>query len=452
MPIVTVPGANHATVSLSYDVDANALLARYIAGVIKTGLAGGTIEAFDNKSGFPPPLPPGTTGEFVQSQSGPTLLPKGYDFVVDSAKSAQIFGNGDDNEAVLVGKGNLQFFATGGSGSIIGGGGKDMIAIAPTDNGNWLIALGNGDDSIRAFGGGSDTISTGSGHSILQLGSGSDFITTTGSDTVQAGTGSETIDAIGAHDVVYGNASSLFFVAGGAATVFGGTGSDTVFGSATSKGADLFEGGSAGNNFLQAGAGPATLFGGGNGDQLYAGGDMAQQLHAAGGNETLFGGFASGSDTFYGGSGSDQITGGSGSNTFVAGMGTATVTASPGSMNVFEFMKTMGGGSETVTGLTDPSQVHIDLAGYGKNEVKYALAHQTTTNGSVTVTLSDNTTVTFQNIANLSASNFTDTNSSGGSGGDHHHSGGGFADNDGPGGDKWGDGNHKWNDPSTHGH
>jgi len=450
MPIVTVPGANHSTVSLSYDLDANALLARYIAGVIKTGLAGGTIEAFDSKSGFPPPLPPGKTGEFVQSETGATLMPKGYDFVVDAAKTALIFGNGDANEAVLVGNGNLQFFAVGGSGSVIGGGGKDMITVVPTDSGNWLIALGNGDDSIRALGGGSDTISTGSGHGILQLGSGSDFITTTGSDTVLAGTGSETINAIGAHDVVYGNASSLFFVAGGAATIFGGTGSDTVIGT---TGKALFEGGSAGNNVLQAGSGPATLFGGGNGDQLYAGGDKAQQLHAAGGNETLFGGFASGNDTFYGGSGSDQITGGSGNNTFVAGTGTATITASPGSMNLFDLMKTMGGGSETVTGLTDPSQVHIDLSGYGKNEIKYALAQQSTTDGSVTVTLSDNTTVTFQNIASLSGSNFTDTNSSLGSSGDHrHHSGGGFGDTDGFGGDKWGNNDHKWSDPSRHGH
>jgi Ca2+-binding RTX toxin-like protein len=427
MTIVTVPGANHSTVSLSYDVDANALLARFIAGVIKTGLAGGTIEAFDNKSGFPPPLPPGTTGEFVQSISGGTILPPGYDFVVDSAKNAQIFGNGDANEAVLVGKGNLEFFAIGGSGSIIGGGGKDMVAITPNDNGNWLIALGNGNDSIRAFGGGNDTISTGTGHSILQLGSGSDFITTTGSDTVLAGSGSETIDAIGANDVVYGNASKLVFLALGAATVFGGTGSDTVFGG---SGKELFEGGSAGNNFLQAGSGPATLFGGGNGDQLYAGGDKAQQLHAAGGNETLSGAFASGSDTFYGGSGSDQIMGSNGNSTFVAGTGSATVTASPGSMNLFEFMKTLGGGSELVTGLTDASQVHIDLNGYGKNEVKYALAHQTTTDGSVTVTLSDNTSVTFQNVASLSSSNFTDTNPPGGNpvGGGHHDHG--FGDRD----------------------
>ncbi len=68
--------------------------------------------------------------------------------------------------------------------------------------------------------------------------------------------------------------------------------------------------------------------------------------------------------------------------------------------------------------------MHIDLSGYGKNEVKYALAHQTTADGSVTVTLSDNTTVTFQNVGSLSASNFTDSNSSGGGGGGK----GGFGD------------------------
>ncbi len=122
-------------------------------------------------------------------------------------------------------------------------------------------------------------------------------------------------------------------------------------GSASGNGKDLFEGGSAGNNFLQAGNGPATLFGGGDGDQLYAGGNLAQQLHAAGGNETLFGGFASGNDTFYGGSGSDQIFGSNGNSTFVAGTGSATVTASPGSQNLFEFMKTMGGGDRRLVQL-----------------------------------------------------------------------------------------------------
>ena len=407
MPNVTVPGANHATITLSYDRDVNALLALHVAGAITAGIADHTILAFDNKSGSPPSLPPGVTGEYVQSQSGTTFLPKGYDYVVDAAKTAEIFGNGDANEQVLAGGGKLTFFATGGSGSVITGGGNDMISIASADIGDWLIATGNGDDTIRALGGGADTISLGSGKNLLQLGGGSSYVTTLGSDTVLAGGGGETIDASSStgKEVIYGDTSRLFFVAGGAATVFGGAGSDTVYGG---TGPDLLEGGSKGDNFLQAGDGRATLFGGGSGDQLYAAGDKAQALHAAGGNETLSGTFASGRDTFYGGSGSDQIFGGFGKDTFVAGTGHATVTASPGAANLFDFMKTAGGGTEFVSGLTDVSQVRITLTGYDSNEVKYALAHQTVADGSVTVTLSDNTQVTFQNIGKLSGGNFTD--------------------------------------------
>jgi Ca2+-binding RTX toxin-like protein len=405
MPTVTVPGANNSTVTLTFDRDANALLALHVAAAISAGLANNTILAADNKSGPPPGLPPGVTGEFVQSESGVTLLPKGYDYVVDAAKSAEIFGNGDANEQVLAGAGNLTFYATGGSGSIITGGGDNQIDILPSDPGPWLIATGDGADTIRAMGGGADTIEAGRGRSLIQLGAGSTWFTTMGSDTVMAGSGSETIVASGkhSHELIYGNTSSLFFVASGSATVVGGSGSDTVFGG---HGKDLFEGGTSGDNFLQAGSGWATLFGGGNGDQLYAAGDKGQALHAASGNETLSGVFASGSDTFYGGSGSDQIFGGQGTNTFVAGTGTATVTASPFSMNLFEFMKTIGGGSELVMGLTDASQVQILLSGFGANEVNYALAHQTTNNGSVTVTLSDQSTVTFQNIARLTNANF----------------------------------------------
>ena len=103
MPNVTVPGANHATITLSYDRDVNALLALHVAGAITAGIADHTILAFDNKSGSPPSLPPGVTGEYVQSQSGTTFLPKGYDYVVDAAKTAEVFGNGDANEQVLAG-------------------------------------------------------------------------------------------------------------------------------------------------------------------------------------------------------------------------------------------------------------------------------------------------------------------------------------------------------------
>jgi hypothetical protein len=113
MPTVTVPGANHSTVKLVFDKDANAVLAQYVAGVIQAGITAGTILPADNKNEPPPPVPAGKTGELVVSKAGTQLVPGGYDYVVDSAKSADVFGNGDAHEQVLVGDGNLSFFAAG---------------------------------------------------------------------------------------------------------------------------------------------------------------------------------------------------------------------------------------------------------------------------------------------------------------------------------------------------
>jgi Ca2+-binding RTX toxin-like protein len=206
--------------------------------------------------------------------------------------------------------------------------------------------------------------------------------------------------------VIYGDSSMLFLMADGGATVFGGSGSDTLFGG---TGKDLFYGGSAGTNYLQAGSGHATLFGGGNNDQLYAAGDKSQELHAGSGNETLFGGFASGKDTFYAGSGSDQITGSFGQSTFVLGTGSATITAFPSSSfkDVFDAIKGQAGGTDLVQGLTNASQLDIQLTGYQSNEASKALAGQTTNGSSVTITLTDGTKITFDNITHLTSSNFS---------------------------------------------
>jgi Ca2+-binding RTX toxin-like protein len=406
---VTVPGVSGSTVSLSYDTLANAALAQRIADAIRNGVDNNTILPVDNTSGPPPPLPTGVTGQFIQSVTGVTLLPSGYLDVVNTAKTGAIYGSGDSNEQVLSGgQGNLTFYATGGSGTVAAGGGNNFVSIPTTDTGAWLIATGNGNDTIRALGPGNDTISPGGGSNVIQVGGGNTFIASAGDDTVFASTGSETITAATAKaaDVVYGNASNidLNFVGGAGVTVFGGTGSDTVLGG---TGSDLLFGGSAGNNFLQAGSGPATLFGGGSGDQLYAGGSSPQELHAGAGNESLIGAFGSGSNTFYGGTGSDQIFGGGGSNTFVGGSGSATITA--GASNLFEFINSAAtsGGMDTVEGLANASQVHIALTGYASTEAANAVAGQTTNGTSVTIGLSDGTKVTFENITHLSSSNFT---------------------------------------------
>ncbi len=385
MPTVTVAGANGQTVTLSFDTDANAILASKLAAAISAGVQAGTIVPASDTEGPPPPLNPGQTGEWVQTNTGFTALSPGYKAVVDNAPNAVIFGSGDADESVLSGAGNLTFVAAAGSGTVVAGGGNNSIILLPTDKGNWSINTGNGDDNILAMGS-NDTINAGGGHNAIMLSNGSDVVTSTGDDTVLAGSGLETITALpGSSDVVYGDSSQLFFVGtlGGPATIYGGSGSDTFFGG---TGPNLVYGGTSGNNFLFAGTGAATLFGGGNGDELFAQGSAGQALHAGAGNETLFGGFASGADTFYGSAGRTEMVGGSGNDTFV-------------------FTNGQAGGNDLIQGFTSGPD-KIDLQGYGSKEVSKALDSQVQHDGSVTITLSDHTRITFAGISSLSASDF----------------------------------------------
>jgi Ca2+-binding RTX toxin-like protein len=380
-------------------------MAATIAHAISQEVQGGSEHAADNAFGPPSPLG-GKPGLFTQSVPGVTTLPRGYADVVDSAPSAVIFGSGDANEHVLAGAGNLTFYATGGSGTILTGAGNNLISIPVTDAGSWLIETGGGNDTITARAG-SDTIGAGGGDNVITLGTGQYSVTSVGQDTITAATGSATIDASGSPgsgggELVFGGAGNLVFIGGASgATVVGGSGSETVTGG---SGSLYATGGAAGNNLLTAGSGAATLFGGGGGDTLTAAGSAPQALYAGSGNETLTGGTATGADTFAGGSGTDQITGGLGADTYVGGTGQATVNA-VGSSNLFRFVDGSSGGSMLVNDLTNASQVHISLAGYGPNEAATALAGQVSGANSVTLTLSDNTTITFQNITHLSGSN-----------------------------------------------
>ena len=63
--------------------------------------------------------------------------------------------------------------------------------------------------------------------------------------------------------------------------------------------------------------------------------------------------------------------------------------------------------TDTVEGIGSTLQVHIGLSGYGPDEAANAVAGQTTNGSSVTISLSDGTKVTFENITHLTSSNFT---------------------------------------------
>jgi Ca2+-binding RTX toxin-like protein len=150
----------------------------------------------------------------------------------------------------------------------------------------------------------------------------------------------------------------------------------------------------------------ATLVGGGNNDQLFAYGSQNQSLIAGSGNETLSAAFSAGNDTLTAGPGKDLLIGGAGADTFVGGAGQATVQAGFGKQ-VFDFINHQAGGTELVQGIFDPASIAIKLDGYGADAINQALATQTVKNGSVTISLTDGTKITFQDVTSLSKSNFS---------------------------------------------
>jgi len=407
---VTVVGSNAMPITLSFDSTANISIAEQIARRISASISAGKLVTESDTNGPPPTLPQGVSGAYVQTTAAQVTLPKGYTTdLVTKPGSAVVFGSGAEDESILSDiPTSLTFIAAGGSGTVVAGGGNDRILIPDSTKGNWGLYTGDGDDVIRALGAGNDTIGAGGGHNSIQLGAGNDMITSVGDDTIVGSTGSETVNAAGASSTfVQGDQSKLYFVGGlGGATILGGSGSDTYFGaSGGTTGAQQIKGGTAGNNELFAGSGPATLTGGGDNDHLVAHGADNQVRVAGAGNETLSAAFSSGNDLLVAGSGKNVLVGGTGSDTFVAGTGQSTIMAGSGNQ-IFAFVNHQAGGSELVTDVTNPSSLYIALQGYGSDEAANALAHQTEKNGSVSISLSDGTKVTFDNVAALHPSNF----------------------------------------------
>jgi len=385
MTFVTVQSSIHGNhVDVPFASTDNLALARLLAAAISAEVAHREATIAFSHNGPPPEVRGDDGGVFFQDTDGFTRLPGGYDAVVNLANDATIMGSCGDAESVLSGDGNLKFVVSDGAGTVVAGGGNNDMEIARDDRGAWLIALGGGNDTIAALGNGNDTIRAGAGHNLITLGGGKDSLLLTGQDTVTASRGRDTIDASGAKStLLYGGGASVIFYGGaGAATILGGWGSDTVYGG---SGRLSVQGGSAGDNLLFAGTGMATLFGGGSGDRLYAQGHQAQALFAGAGNETLSAAQSSGSVSLVGGSGKTTMDGGSGAD-------------------VFAFIKGKAGGQDLIVNFDSADKVL--LSGYGPNAVAGVLATQSVLHGSVSITLSDNTKITFAGIASLKSSDF----------------------------------------------
>lgn len=395
---VTITGVGTTNVTVPFTSASQAALAKALASTINAEVAAGTLVPV-NAAG---PIAPGTAtpSELVVLQGGALVLnPLDLAVVVAASGSVNMLGDGIANQSVIAGSGGLTYLTNGGSGTVIAAGGANLIVTSAVGNAGWDVSTGPGNDTLNSQSG-NDTLAAGLGHNTIVLGTGQNLVDVTGQDTVLAGSGAETVAVeTGGRAVVFGGASQLLFLGGNLSdTVNGSTGTDTIFGG---RGGGEYIGGTAGGNLIYA---SGTIVGGGHGDQLYATGSLATQIYAASGNETLSTALSSGADTLFAGFGSDTVTLGTGPNTLVAGHGNATVFGGVGA-DLYEFIKGSAGGNDTIHGFDFGGTVN--LVGYDNNEVTNALAHAHVTAAGTSITLSDNTQITFANVTDLSKTHFT---------------------------------------------
>jgi hypothetical protein len=338
--------------------------------------------------------------------------------------------------AISVGGGSDTVYGDG-SGTVTGGSGTDLLDVAGagTSTSNLLISNGTADTvvggagttSIQAHGsqalvfggtgdlavvtsGSNDTISAstattatatlGGTQTLLFGASGNTVLDDQGSqDTVAGGAGAMTVTASAASSQlqVFGGTAPLTFVGGaGMATVAGGSSDQATGGS----GGLVFAAAAGSSDTVAAGSGGATLYGGANAAIALVGSAGISDVIAATGNETLSGAASGANNTFWAGSGNDVIAGGSANDALVVGSGNATLSGGAGA-NAFDLINGQAGGAITITDFS--AQDQVGLFGYGSAAASTALQTATSSAGNTTLTLSDNTTITFLGIGSASA-------------------------------------------------
>ena len=395
-------------------------------------------------------------GDVVRAGLGADTLTAGaHDNTLVGGSGRDVLVGGTGNSTMMGGTGNSLFFTGTGSALITGGSSRDTISagaaggnatISSAIGGNALIGLGLGTAFVN--GQGTDTIIGGAGqatvlsgiggNALIGLGSGTALVNGRGVDTiiggsgravigaannsfVALGTGDATISASQGSTVLGGTGGQtigvreggiLLFMGGGNTIFIGGTGGSTVVGGTSGhalifagEGGGLFSSGSGGNNTIVGGQHGSTIFGGAGGDVLFAVGSAGTIIQAGTGNETLQGVGSAGNDVFFAGSGNNLIGLGSGRDVVFSGTGASTVVAGTG-RDIFAFANGRSGGNETIVGFKIGVDI-ISLQDYAEGEIGRALNSAAPTPGtaaglsSTTLTLSDNTRITFRDLSGV---------------------------------------------------
>ena len=379
--------------------DQNGLMADLTAQ-ISAALQAGTLQQTDNTN------PETGTGFYVTNGTGLsfTLEAAVRALAMTGGGANTVTGSGGQNQMIAADNGKLVFYTAGGTGHIVTGDGNNLLGTPTVGGGAFTFVTGAGDDTVVGASG-DNTISAGAGSNEMLTGSGNNIVYSNGQDTIYGtaeSRGSDTVFGGAGSALLWEGGKDLYFVGGsGSVTVEAGTGSVTVF---AGLGGGQVSGGSAGNNRLLGGEGSAgsTLFGGGDGDVLFARGSGTTLLSAGSGNETLTGALSTGNNDFFVGSGNDLIGGGSGNDTIFSGTGNATVDGGAGA-DLVAIINGRSGGSMLLNGFDTDSADKVALIGYAQGELDRAIA---ASGGSNTITLSDNTKITFGGLSSVTTQKF----------------------------------------------
>jgi hypothetical protein len=196
-------------------------------------------------------------------------------------------------------------------------------------------------------------------------------------------------------------------------TIVFGNGQDKVDIGARDAGAWIISVGNGQDTISVQGPGAATISAGLGGDSIKLG--TGKSVVHTSGQATVVGG--SGAATvsggtglsFIGGGGDAMVTGAQGSdNSFQAGSGNETLTGGAfrghGS-DTFVFSKSHAGGQDIITNFT-PGQDEVILKGYSEKELQAALLSAQTIPAGTTITLSDDTKITFNDLYWLDPKSF----------------------------------------------
>jgi Ca2+-binding RTX toxin-like protein len=412
MAAVTVPGSD-GSFTITPSGTANQTLARLIADALNSNPL--LVTTLYSGSGAPPTVSGSNNDLNITTPGANITVPAGYQFVTigDTGTGATITGTAGNE--VLAGSGGLTYQGVAGFATVVAGGGVNDSVNLPTGS-TAFVALGAGNDTVLTLGSG--TIAAGGGNNLVSIGgSGTNFVISDGNDTVKAGAGNTTVAAYntvggisvtgGSGPLVVGSNDAYTTVTGGSgpATIWGSSGQNLVTGG---TGSILFVGSSAGGTTtVNASSGPVTIFGGAGDDINYnnAGSVGSAVMVAFGGNETLNAAGSNVAVTLAAAAGGNvSLVGGSAGDQLMAGSGNDTMKTGAGNDSIF-FWKGNAGGTDIITDFTSGSDVVI-LAGYGTGADTTALSTLKVSGSSSTITLSDNTSITFTSVTSLTAANF----------------------------------------------